>query len=85
MHRYPGLEVRVEILDGSPRGELPAAAAQARLLVVGSRGMGELRGLLSGSVSQAVMRHAPCPVAVVHRGWESRSGHADRIRLRPVA
>jgi nucleotide-binding universal stress UspA family protein len=35
------------------------------LLVVGSRGLSATRRLLLGSVSTAVVNHAPCPVLVV--------------------
>ena len=37
------------------------------LLVVGSRGLGELSGRLLGSVSHACVTHARVPVTVVHR------------------
>jgi nucleotide-binding universal stress UspA family protein len=37
----------------------------AGLIVVGSRGLGGMRRLVFGSVSESVARHAPCPVLVV--------------------
>jgi nucleotide-binding universal stress UspA family protein len=38
----------------------------ARLIVMGSRGLGGVRRALIGSVSDSVVRHAHCPVMVVH-------------------
>lgn len=63
--KYPDLEVRESVVrDGAVRA-LVGAAAGAALVVVGSRGYGTARGLLVGSVSQGLLHHAPCPVAVV--------------------
>ena len=52
---------------GSPAAEIVAQAEEvgAGLVVLGSRGLGAMRRALMGSVSDAVVRHAPCPALVV--------------------
>jgi nucleotide-binding universal stress UspA family protein len=42
------------------------ASADADLLVIGSRGRGEIKSLVRGSVSHDCLQKARCPVAVVH-------------------
>ena len=37
------------------------------LIVMGSRGLGGVRRALLGSISDSVVRHAPCPVMVVRQ------------------
>ncbi|MEU3252919.1 universal stress protein [Streptomyces sp. NPDC006997] len=68
--RYPGVVVEHRIVHGGTRESLIEVSRSAQLLVVGSRGRGGFTGLLLGSVSQAVLHHAHCPVAVV-RGVEA--------------
>lgn len=58
--------VQTRVVEGYPAGVLVDAATDADLLVVGSRGHGELRGMLLGSVGLHCASHAPCPVVVVH-------------------
>lgn len=59
--------VTSEAIEGHPALALLHAAAEADLLVVGSRGHGGFVGALLGSVSQHLVCHAPCPVVVVPR------------------
>jgi nucleotide-binding universal stress UspA family protein len=63
---HPELTILRQVTPGQPRTALLDAASDAQLLVVGSRGRGGLTGMLLGSVSQAILHHAPCPVGVVH-------------------
>jgi nucleotide-binding universal stress UspA family protein len=57
--------VTVQAVTGLPAEELIAAAADADMLVVGSRGAGGFKRLLMGSVSTQVTHHARCPVVVI--------------------
>src|SRR5712691_5465053 len=63
---HPDVTVVRRVLPGTPRAALLTAAAGAQLIVVGARGRGGLEGMSLGSVAQAVLHHAPGPVAVVH-------------------
>lgn len=61
------VEIQEEIIAGPP-GEAIVEHAEGLndvMIVMGSRGMGGLKQMLLGSVSQRVLHHAPCPVTVV--------------------
>ncbi len=63
---HPEVAILRRVTLGGARDALLTAAHDAQMLVVGSRGRGGLQGMMLGSVSRAVLDHAPCPVAVVH-------------------
>jgi len=57
--------VTVQARFGLPAEEILKAAADADMIVVGSRGAGGFKKLLMGSVSTQVTHHARCPVVVI--------------------
>jgi nucleotide-binding universal stress UspA family protein len=63
--RHPGVPIVEELVYGHPVEVLRQAAVGAELLVVGSHGYGTFAGMMLGSVSHALLHHAPCPLAVV--------------------
>ena len=63
----PGLEVFSDVQLGSPKKAILDVAQEwkADLVMVGSRGLGNLSRFLLGSVAQAVLRSASCSVEIV--------------------
>jgi nucleotide-binding universal stress UspA family protein len=76
-HRCAGVvPVHPVLVEGDARERLLEAADGADLLVLGSRGLGRVMGVLLGSVSAWCASHAPCPVVVIdlcHAGPWSRA------------
>lgn len=67
---FAGLKASATALyrRGDPAQEIIAAAREKRadLIVMGSRGRGQLEGLILGSVSERVLHSAQMPVLIVH-------------------
>lgn len=63
--KFPGVVVRRVLGEGRPVECVLDNAADAQLIVVGSRGHGGLAGMMLGSTSQALIYHATCPLLVV--------------------
>lgn len=62
-----GTVAQAHLRIGKPDEQIVALAEEigAGLIVMGSRGLGGIRRLLMGSVSDSVVRHAHCPVLIV--------------------
>lgn len=61
----PEIKIGHTIAEGSPIDMLLDMSKTATMIVMGSRGLGGLSGMVMGSVSAAVVSHADCPVVVV--------------------
>ncbi len=62
---HPEVKVTQEVLLGDPTRLLREHAAEADLVVVGSRGLGGFPGLLLGSVAAGILSRTACPVLIV--------------------
>jgi nucleotide-binding universal stress UspA family protein len=80
----PGIDVRTKVVYDHPAQALINASADAELVVVGSRGRGGFAGMLLGSVSQSVLQHATCPVAVVRPHRSPTTGEPSATRRLPL-
>ncbi|WP_329528707.1 universal stress protein [Streptomyces sp. NBC_01462] len=65
---HPDLPVSADLIAEPPVTGLLAAAEDADLLVLGSRGLGGVRGFLVGSVALAVVARAKAPLVLVRAG-----------------
>ncbi|MCG6498520.1 universal stress protein [Kitasatospora sp. A2-31] len=70
---HPGVDVHTDVVLDAAVDGLVAAAEDAGLLVLGSRGLGGFTGLLLGSVSRATVARSSAP-AVVVRSAEAQAG-----------
>jgi nucleotide-binding universal stress UspA family protein len=62
--KYPDVTVEYSVTDGDAAQALVDASRRAGLVVVGTRGLGGLAGLLLGSVGLHLTHHADCPVLI---------------------
>jgi nucleotide-binding universal stress UspA family protein len=60
-------EIHTELIEGDPAESIieVAKTRYSSVIVMGSRGLGRLAGLVLGSTSQKVVSLAPCPVLIV--------------------
>lgn len=62
--KYPDVTVRRVVAMGNPADILLERAQHAQLLVVGSRGRGDVAGFFLGATSHALIHQAVCPVLI---------------------
>ncbi|GAA1965256.1 universal stress protein [Amycolatopsis minnesotensis] len=81
--KYPDVAITASVWQGTAITVLLEYGRKSQLLVVGSRGLGGFAGMVLGSTSQALVEHAPCPIAIVRphlamvTGWRQRESTTD--------
>ncbi|UGT67263.1 universal stress protein [Nocardia gipuzkoensis] len=68
------LDITADLVEAPPIPVLRDRSKSARLLVVGTHGLGAFSRSILGSVSTALARHAACPVAVIPADFEHAEG-----------
>ena len=59
-------EIKSELYFSVPVSTLVKLSKEAQMVVVGCRGQNTMTRVLLGSVSNGLLHHAHCPVAVIH-------------------
>ncbi|MBX3075566.1 universal stress protein [Candidatus Obscuribacterales bacterium] len=80
-------EIEEIVIEGFPNEDLVAYARENAIdmIVMGSHGRTEIGRLFLGSVSMAVISHAPCSVAIVHLDkLEEQETAADGVAERAL-
>ncbi|MET8560189.1 universal stress protein [Streptomyces flaveolus] len=77
----PDVKVTTDIVPEDAVDALVRAGDEAFAVVTGSRGRGEFKGLLLGSVGLGVSARARCPVVVVRGDQAGLAGGHERILL----
>lgn len=67
----PDLEISHAIVEGNPAQVLIDYSRKATMIVLGSRGLGGIKGMVLGSVSAAVASHAFSPVVVTREDTDA--------------
>lgn len=73
----PAVAISTELLTGPPAGVLAQRAANAAMLVTGTRGAGGFAAMVLGSVSRYLASYAPCPVVIVRE--ENTAVHREIV------
>ncbi|MGW6568574.1 universal stress protein [Streptomyces sp. NPDC054975] len=79
--RAPGIKIVTDVFPEDTVSALLRLGRHSFALVTGSRGRGDIAGLLLGSVSLAVAAKAHCPVIVVRGDKAGLAGTHERITL----
>jgi nucleotide-binding universal stress UspA family protein len=76
-----GADVRSRVVRGRPAGSLLSASKEldSDVILLGSTGVGSLRGRFLGSVSSQVVDHAHCSVMVFREGQTSAPAHVASV------
>jgi nucleotide-binding universal stress UspA family protein len=74
----PGISIVPIAVRGTPAQVLVGASEKADLLVIGSRGLGGLKGMVLGSVGHHCAAHAHCPIVIFHRPHRHERRHVRR-------
>ncbi|GAA1914238.1 universal stress protein [Streptomyces sodiiphilus] len=73
--RHPELEITTERVTGRASTAVPEATAEDELLVLGTRGLGNLAGFLIGSVALPIVARSGIPVVLVRAGEQAADEH----------